>query len=104
MKIRELTDTFFDRQMTDADKTSPSPNDLLCLKVALARFLKSGRKDDAFDVYFCFSEIYRVFGDGASVGIIKNSGGAVEKFLENRTPNVISLPADPTAIQNFLPR
>ena len=28
--------------------------DRLCLENAVDRFLKSGRKEDAFDVYFCF--------------------------------------------------
>lgn len=32
--------------------------DRLCLENALDRFLKSGRKDDAFDVYFCYLEMF----------------------------------------------
>jgi hypothetical protein len=38
--------------------------DKKCLSVALARFLESGRKEDAFDVYFCFAEIFNIFGNG----------------------------------------
>lgn len=32
--------------------------DRLCLENALKRFLKSGRKEDAFDVYFCYLEMF----------------------------------------------
>ncbi len=32
--------------------------DRLCLENAAARFLKSGKKDDAFDVYFCYLEMF----------------------------------------------
>ncbi len=36
--------------------------DKLCFKNALARFLRTGSKEDAFDVYFCYSEIFSTFG------------------------------------------
>ncbi len=32
--------------------------DRLCLETALKRFLRSGRKEDAFDVYFCYLEMF----------------------------------------------
>ena len=32
--------------------------DRLCFENAAARFLKSGRKEDAFDVYFCYLEMF----------------------------------------------
>lgn len=32
--------------------------DRLCLENALARFLRTGKKDDAFDVYFCYLEMF----------------------------------------------
>ncbi len=32
--------------------------DRLCLENAIARFLKSGKKEDAFDVYFCYLEMF----------------------------------------------
>ncbi len=32
--------------------------DRLCLENALGRFLRSGRKEDAFDVYFCYLEMF----------------------------------------------
>ena len=37
-------------QQMDADR--------LCLENALRRFLRSGRKEDAFDVYFCYLEMF----------------------------------------------
>ena len=39
-------------------------NDLLCFEKALDDFLASGAKEDAFVVYFCFSEIFGLFGKG----------------------------------------
>ena len=39
-------------------------SDELCLENALKKFLNSGRKEDAFTVFFCFSEIYQLFGKG----------------------------------------
>ena len=35
-----------------------------CLVRVLDKFCKTGKKDDAFSVYFCFCEIYGVFGKG----------------------------------------
>ncbi|WP_461811734.1 hypothetical protein, partial [Faecalimonas sp.] len=32
--------------------------DRLCLEKAIERFLKSGKKEDAFDVYFCYLEMF----------------------------------------------
>lgn len=36
--------------------------DKLCFKNALSRFLKTGIKEDAYDIYFCFNEIFHTFG------------------------------------------
>lgn len=38
--------------------------DRLCLENAVHRFVNSGSKDTAFDVYFCFAEIFKPFGEG----------------------------------------
>lgn len=38
--------------------------DWLCFRKAVGRFLMSGTKEDAFDVYFCYSEIFSLFGKG----------------------------------------
>ena len=32
--------------------------DRLCLENAIARFLQSGKKQDAFDIYFCYLDMY----------------------------------------------
>ena len=32
--------------------------DRLCFENAIERFLKSGKKEDAFDVYFCYLEMF----------------------------------------------
>lgn len=52
----------------DTDGTSIKPNqipfnmekdiDRLCFENAIDRFLKSGKKEDAFDVYFCYLEMF----------------------------------------------
>lgn len=36
--------------------------DALCFKNALARFVRTGTKEDAFDVFFCYAEIFKIFG------------------------------------------
>lgn len=36
--------------------------DRLCLENAIERFIKSGSRDDAFDVYVCYIEIFKPFG------------------------------------------
>lgn len=57
-----LTDTFFDKlQSTDSFITK---DEVLCFRTATAKFCKSGKKSDAFVVFFCFSEIFRLFGNG----------------------------------------
>lgn len=38
--------------------------DMNCLHAALKTFLQTGAKEDAFVVYFCFCEIYKLFGEG----------------------------------------
>lgn len=51
--------------------------DRLCLENALARFLKSGKKADAFDVYFCYLEMY--------IGNHKNTRKMVDLLSEFET-------------------
>lgn len=38
--------------------------DRLAFENAIGRFLKTGTREDAFDVYFCYSEIFKPFGAG----------------------------------------
>lgn len=57
-----------DADVLDSEGTSLKPNqipynmekdiDRLCLENALFRFMQSGRKEDAFDVYFCYLEMF----------------------------------------------
>ena len=36
--------------------------DALCFKNAVARFVRTGAREDAFDVFFCYAEIFKTFG------------------------------------------
>ena len=47
-----------------------------CFQVELGRFCLSGKKEDAFSVYYCYSEIFKVFGD-------KNTFGELVAFLSD---------------------
>lgn len=38
--------------------------DRLSFEVAIGRFLASGSKEDAFDIYYCYCEIFKPFGTG----------------------------------------
>lgn len=58
MKFFDGLDFVTDRPVKDAE------SDKKCFKNSLARFLSSGSKEDAFVIYFCFSEIFRLFGKG----------------------------------------
>ena len=80
----------FDMEITEKEKTeglkgtSISKNqipynmqmdiDRLCLSNAVKRFLKSGKKEDAFDVYFCYIEMF--------VGGYENSRRMIELLSE----------------------
>ena len=38
--------------------------DRLSFEAAIGRFLQSGSREDAFDVYYCYCEIFKPFGTG----------------------------------------
>ena len=38
--------------------------DRLCFERAIGRFLKTGSREDAFDIYYCYCEIFHPFGGG----------------------------------------
>lgn len=64
-KLNDLCEKFF--EMLDLSATldkKTAENDKLCLSKSLEKFLATGYKEDAFTVYFCFSEIFRLFGKG----------------------------------------
>lgn len=67
-KVTDIKASDFNSDSLDSDGTSIAANqipynmekdiDRLCLENAVDRFLKSGRKEDAFDVYFCYLEMF----------------------------------------------
>ncbi len=60
--LSQLDCKFFD--MLKASKSEFSESDLLCFRNSIKDFLSSGKKDDAFTVYFCYSEVFKLFGGG----------------------------------------
>lgn len=56
--LENLSCAFFDFKI---DKKQA---DIDCLNRALRQFCKTGKKGDAFSVYYCFCEIFEVFGSG----------------------------------------
>ncbi|MCH5161537.1 MAG: hypothetical protein J1G04_05860, partial [Clostridiales bacterium] len=63
--LNELSDKFFGLLEMDTDQAAvEAESDKQCFENALQQFLSSGRKEDAFTVYFCFSEIFHLFGKG----------------------------------------
>ena len=60
-----LADKFFDDlNFTPLSQTDCAESDRQCFRKVLAQFLSTGDKSDAFCVYFCFSEIFKLFGKG----------------------------------------
>lgn len=57
-RLEDLVDIFFHTDFA-FDRS-----DIECLKGSLQAFCKSGNKSDAFSVYFCFCELFGVFGRG----------------------------------------
>lgn len=45
-------------------KTSKNPNDMELFEKSLIKFCKTGKKEDAFSVFFCYCEIFKMFGRG----------------------------------------
>ena len=56
--LRDLAEIFF------SFKIEKDQRDIDCLKRALFKFCDTGKKEDAFSVYFCFCEIFEIFGSG----------------------------------------
>ena len=50
--------------MHDYGRPQTAESDKQCLLYAMRQFLAGGKKEDAFSVYFCFSEIFSLFGRG----------------------------------------
>ena len=100
--IREsCTDLKFDtndekrKALKDSEGCSASANtipynmerdlDRLCLETAIGRFLESGSREDAFDIYFCYCEIFKPFGRGY------NTTGILLEMLSEHETNASSL-------------
>lgn len=91
MNLAESCGKFFEKfyDFTDRDKN--------CLVRTLELFCKSGKKEDAFSVYFSFCEIYNLLGKGYS-GAQKllelladheyHSGGLLEKHRDHYSHSV----------------
>lgn len=63
--LSEWSSKFFDLlDMKEYEKPETAESDKLCFEISLKQFLASGKKEDAFSVYFCFSEIFKLFGHG----------------------------------------
>ena len=63
--LAEWSNKFFEMlDMSDYSKPETAESDKLCFQNSMKQFLASGKKEDAFSVYFCFSEIFQVFGQG----------------------------------------
>lgn len=59
--LTALSETFFDKLILQGENAE---SDKTCFKKSLEQFLKSGSKEDAFIVYFCFAEVFKLFGSG----------------------------------------
>lgn len=63
--LTALSEAFFDKLiLNSANGEAEAESDKTCFKKSLEQFLASGNKEDAFVVYFCFSEVFRLFGSG----------------------------------------
>lgn len=59
--------------------------DRLSLEAAVSRFLASGAREDAFDIYYCYCEIFQPFGAGY------DSTGLLLEMLSEHEANASSL-------------
>ncbi|MCF0114118.1 MAG: hypothetical protein HUJ56_02110, partial [Erysipelotrichaceae bacterium] len=81
--------------LLDQDGKSAGPNlipynmerdlDRLCFEKAIGRFLASGSREDAFDIYYCYCEIFKPFGSGY------DSTGILLELLSEHETNASSL-------------
>ena len=63
--LAKLANKFFENVcFAEIPGTACPESDRQCFIRALNQFLSSGDKSDAFCVYFCFSEIFKLFGKG----------------------------------------
>lgn len=95
--LKELCSKFFNILETDSIQSyAEATGDIFCFRRALEKFLNTGRKEDAFTVYFCFSEIFKLFGTGYdntknSLKLFRTTNIIRENFLPN-TETIIPIP------------
>lgn len=64
-KLNKLCNGFFNGlDLSDIVGADAAKEDNKLFNKVLDRFLEKGNKEDAFEVYYCFSEIFRLFGKG----------------------------------------
>lgn len=92
-----LFDTTDERRVAldDSDGRSSGPGripynmerdlDRLSFEVAIERFLKTGARADAFDIYYCYCEMFKPFGSGY------DSTGMLLEMLSEHETNASSL-------------
>ena len=81
--------------LADSDGRSASPGtipynmerdlDRLSFEAAIGRFLESGSREDAFDIYYCYCEIFKPFGGGY------DTTGLLLEMLSEHETNASSL-------------
>ena len=49
---------------SNMDSYDSQDNEMECFKKYFIKFCNSGKKEDAFSVYYCYSEIFHIFGKG----------------------------------------
>ncbi len=89
------TDTPARIEMSDSDGRSAGKGqipynmekdlDRLSFESAIGRFLSSGSREDAFDIYYCYCEIFKPFGSGY------DSTGLLLEMLSEHEANASSL-------------
>lgn len=69
LSLIDRSTEFFEKNLFTCVKKDLSPKDekllqvdSLCFKTALKRFLRTGTKENAYDVFFCYVEVFKMFG------------------------------------------
>lgn len=62
--LLNLSNRFFYYLLNNSDNNDSQYRELHCLNSSLNTFLRTGAREDAFIVYFCFCEIHKLFGEG----------------------------------------
>lgn len=63
-KLSQLCSEAFDQIAKHLKGSDINRDDLRCFQKSVDTFLETGLKEDAFAVYFCFCDIFKIFGSG----------------------------------------